>query len=90
MPDIVHAHDWQAGLTHAYLHYSDRPRPGTVMNVDNLAYQGQFPPGLLSELGLPPESFNIDGVEYYGAIGFLKAGLLFADRITTVSPTYAV
>jgi starch synthase len=90
VPDIVHAHDWQAGLTHAYLHYSDRPRPGTVMTVHNLAYQGQFPPGLLSELGLPPESFTIDGVEYYGSIGFLKAGLRFADRITTVSPTYAL
>ncbi len=90
VPDIVHAHDWQAGLTHAYLQYSDRPRPGTVMTVHNLAYQGQFPPGLLSELGLPPESFNIDGVEYYGSIGFLKAGLRFADRITTVSPTYAL
>ena len=90
VPDIVHAHDWQAGLTHAYLHYSDRPRPGTVMTVHNLAYQGQFPLGLLSEIGLPPDSFNIDGVEYYGAIGFLKAGLRFADRITTVSPTYAL
>lgn len=90
VPDIVHAHDWQAGLTHAYLHYSDRPRPGTVMTVHNLAYQGQFPPGLLSEIGLPPDSFNIDGVEYYGSIGFLKAGLRFADRITTVSPTYAL
>jgi starch synthase len=90
VPDIVHAHDWQAGLTHAYLHYSDRPRPGTVMTVHNLAYQGQFPQGLLSEIGLPPESFTIDGVEYYGSIGFLKAGLRFADRITTVSPTYAL
>jgi starch synthase len=90
VPDIVHAHDWQAGLTHAYLHYSDRPRPGTVMTVHNLAYQGQFPRELLSDIGLPPDSFNIDGVEYYGSIGFLKAGLRFADRITTVSPTYAL
>jgi starch synthase len=90
MPDIVHAHDWQAGLTHAYLHYSGRPRPATVMTVHNLAYQGQFPRELLDTIGLPPESFSIHGVEYYGAIGFLKAGLQFADRITTVSPTYAV
>jgi starch synthase len=89
VPNVVHAHDWQAGLTHAYLHYSDRPRPGTVMTVHNLAYQGQFPPEWLGAIGLPPESFTIDGVEYYGAIGYLKAGLLFADRITTVSPTYA-
>jgi starch synthase len=90
LPDIVHAHDWQAGLTHAYLHYSDRPRPSTVMTVHNLAYQGKFPRELLNEIGLPPDSFNIDGVEYYGSIGFLKAGLRFADRITTVSPTYAL
>jgi starch synthase len=89
VPDIVHAHDWQAGLTHAYLRYSERSGPTTVMTVHNLAYQGQFPRDMLSALGLPPESFTIDGVEYYGAIGFLKAGLVFADRITTVSPTYA-
>jgi starch synthase len=89
VPDVVHAHDWQAGLTHAYLHYSGRSRPGTVMTVHNLAYQGQFPREMLSAIGLPPESFAIDGIEYYGAIGFLKAGLQFADRITTVSPTYA-
>jgi starch synthase len=57
--------------------------------VHNLAYQGKFPPALLNEFGLPPESFATQGVEYYGTIGFLKAGLQFADRITTVSPTYA-
>jgi starch synthase len=90
VPDVVHAHDWQAGLTHAYLHYNDRSRPSTVMTVHNLAYQGQFPREMLSAIGLPSESFAIDGVEYYGTIGFLKAGLRFADRITTVSPTYAV
>jgi starch synthase len=89
-PQVVHAHDWQAGLTHAFLHYSGRPRPATVMTVHNLAYQGQFPKAMLRDIGLPPESFAIDGVEYYGAIGFLKAGLQFADRITTVSPSYAV
>jgi starch synthase len=89
-PGVVHAHDWQAGLTHAFLHYSGRPRPGTIMTVHNLAYQGQFPQAMLSDIGLPPESFRIDGVEYYGGIGFLKAGLQFADHITTVSPSYAV
>src|SRR5271170_1176462 len=59
------------------------------MTVHNLAYQGLFPATLLSALGLPAASFGIDGVEFYGNIGFLKAGLAFADRITTVSPTYA-
>ena len=89
VPDIVHAHDWQAGLAPAYMHYSNRRQAGTVITVHNLAYQGKFPPEMLAELDLPPESFAVYGVEYYGTIGFLKAGLQFADRITTVSPTYA-
>jgi starch synthase len=89
VPDIVHAHDWQAGLAPAYMHYSHRRQVGTVMTVHNLAYQGQFPLTMLEELGLPPDAFAMHGVEYYGTIGFLKAGLQFADRITTVSPTYA-
>jgi starch synthase len=88
-PDVVHAHDWQAGLAPAYLHYAGANEPASVMTVHNLAFQGQFPPYLLGPLGLPANAFTIDGVEYYGAIGYLKAGLLFADRITTVSPTYA-
>ena len=88
-PDIVHAHDWQAGLTAAYLTYDGSPRPGTVMSVHNLAFQGQFDPALLGDLGLPPDSFTPDGVEYYGDIGFLKAGLRLSDRLTTVSPSYA-
>ena len=90
VPDVVHAHDWQAGLTPAYLHYSNGPRPSTVMTVHNLAYQGKFSHEMLDVFGLPPESYSIHGVEYYGMISFLKAGLQFADRITTVSPTYAV
>ena len=88
-PDVVHAHDWQAGLAPAYLHYGPAPRPGTVMTVHNLAFQGQVPPELLGALRLPPAAYGVAGVEYYGAIGFLKAGLQLADRITTVSPTYA-
>lgn len=89
VPDVVHAHDWQAGLAPAYLHYAGRPRPGTVMTVHNLSFQGEFGSGLLDALGLPWHAYAIDGVEYYGAIGYLKAGLQLADRITTVSPTYA-
>jgi len=89
IPDIVHAHDWQAGLAPAYLHYSDVPRPGTVFTIHNIAFQGIFPADTLYELGLPPHAFSVDGVEYYGQIGFLKAGLRLSDRITTVSPTYA-
>jgi starch synthase len=88
-PDIVHAHDWQAGLAPVYLHYAGGPRPGTVMTIHNLAFQGQVPASLLARLGLPPEAYSIDGVEYYQSIGYLKGGLWAADRITTVSPTYA-
>ena len=87
-PGIVHAHDWQTGLAPAYLHYAGAPTP-SVMTIHNLAFQGQFPSYLLGELGLPADSYNINGVEYYGAIGYLKAGVQFAHRITTVSPTYA-
>jgi starch synthase len=90
VPDVIHAHDWQAGLAPAYLHYGEAARPGTVMTVHNLAFQGSFPAHLLGSLGLPTSSFTIEGVEYFGRIGFLKAGLQLADRITTVSPTYAV
>jgi starch synthase len=89
VPDVVHAHDWQAGLTPAYLHFAGRPRPATVMTIHNLAFQGRFPAELFGRLGLPPSAWSIDGVEYYGGVGYLKAGLQFADRITTVSPTYA-
>jgi starch synthase len=88
-PDIVHCHDWQAGLTMAYLAYQEQRRPATVQTVHNLAFQGQFPPDLLGPLRLPSHAFSINGVEAYGKIGFLKAGLQIADRITTVSPTYA-
>ena len=88
-PEIAHAHDWQAGLTGAYLVYDGGPRPGTVLTIHNIAFQGHYSAALLAELGLPPSAMTIDGVEYFGGIGFLKAGLLLSDRITTVSPTYA-
>jgi starch synthase len=89
VPDVVHAHDWQAALAPALLHYADGRRPGTVMTVHNLAFQGRFPAHLLTAIGLPPDSYAVGGVEYHGAISYLKAGLQFADRITTVSPTYS-
>ena len=89
VPDVVHAHDWQAGLTPAYLHYGGAPRPATVLTVHNLAFQGLFPPAMLPVIGLPPHAFALDGVEFHGRIGFLKAGIALADHVTTVSPTYA-
>lgn len=89
VPDVVHAHDWQAGLAPAYLHYSGGRRPGTVMTVHNIAFQGKFPAELVPELGFPPDAFSIHGIEYYGTLGYLKSGLKLSDRITTVSPSYA-
>jgi starch synthase len=88
-PDIVHGHDWQAGLAPAYLHYAGGARPATVMTIHNLAFQGRYSADLLQALDLPLAAYSVDSLEYYGGIGFLKAGLQFADRITTVSPTYA-
>ncbi len=89
LPDVVHAHDWQTGLAPAYLALAGGRRPGTVFTLHNLAFQGQVPASLLAELRLPASAYTPDGVEYYGAIGMLKAGLRYADRITTVSPSYA-
>jgi starch synthase len=95
-PAVVHAHDWQAGLLPAYLALgagpgaSDGPQPKTVMTVHNLAFQGQFSPALFEPLGLPATAFKTAGLEYYGSLGFLKAGLFYADALTTVSPTYAM
>lgn len=90
-PDVVHVHDWQAALTPAYLHYlgHGKHRPKTVLTIHNLAFQGQFPASVFAHLHLPPEAYNMDGVEYYNCVGYLKAGINFADAITTVSPTYA-
>ena len=88
-PDVVHAHDWQAGLTFAYMHFAIGRRPGKVMTIHNLAFQGQFGADIFAILGLPPQAFGLDGIEYYGGVGYLKAGLQYADRITTVSPGYA-
>lgn len=88
-PDVIHCNDWQTGLTAAYLVHRDGGRAATVMTVHNLAYQGVFPPHVLDEIGMPREAFTIDGLEYFGNVSLLKAGLSYATRITTVSPTYA-
>lgn len=88
-PDIVHAHDWQSAMTLAYMRYGKATGTPSVMTVHNLAFQGRFPVGIFPELGLPAEAMALDGVEYYGGVGFLKAGLQAAWAITTVSPTYA-
>lgn len=88
-PHIAHCNDWQSGLTPAYLHFHPGKKAATLMTIHNLAFQGVFPPGSVVQLGLPPHSFAINGVEYYGNLSFLKAGLFYANHITTVSPNYA-
>ncbi len=88
-PDIVHAHDWHTGLAPAYLVARGGERPGSVFTVHNLEYQGEFPGESFPALALPAAFFSIDGIEFYGKVNFMKAGLQYADQITTVSPTYA-
>ena len=86
---LVHANDWQTGLAPAYAALADGAAPRSVITVHNLAFQGIFAPHWVAEVGLPAASFAVDGVEYHGRFSFLKAGLHYANAITTVSPTYA-
>ena len=87
-PRLVHAHDWHAGLACAYLAANGYPAR-SIFTVHNLAYQGLFSAHHMQELWLPPSFFSLYGLEFYGQISFLKAGLYYADHVTTVSPTYA-
>ncbi len=87
--DLVHAHDWQTAMTAAYVRHGRAPETPVVLTVHNLAFQGRFDAAIFPDLGLPASAFSVEGVEYYGGVGFLKAGMLDADAITTVSPTYA-
>ncbi|MXS86007.1 glycogen synthase GlgA [Nitrosomonas sp. HPC101] len=89
VPDIVHCNDWQSGLTPAYLHFHSGKKAASLMALHNLAFQGKFPSDQVAKLGLPAESFSVEGVEYYGNLSFLKAGIYYADHISTVSPGYA-
>jgi starch synthase len=86
--DLVHANDWQAALVPAYLAWSGARLP-SILTIHNLAYQGLFPRDSLRRIGAPESSFHIDGVEFYDKLSFLKAGLVYASHLTTVSSTYA-
>ncbi|WP_424766803.1 glycogen synthase GlgA [Paenibacillus sp. sgz302251] len=94
-PEVIHCHDWHTGMIPALLkhHYWNREqfsRIKTVYTIHNLQYQGNFPYGVLGDLfGLPDWLFTIEGVEFYGQVSFMKAGIQLADRVTTVSPSYA-
>lgn len=90
--ELVHAHDWQTALVPAYLRFvpvSDVQAAASVITIHNMAFQGYFPADVFPQLGLPKAAWSVDGVESYGGVGFLKAGMQLADAITTVSPTYA-
>ena len=93
-PDILHCHDWQAGLAPAYLKEFLAEDPNfyqtkTVMTIHNLGYQGLFPKSAMDRVGLPPWVFRPDLVEFHGNVSLLKAGLVYADALSTVSPRYA-
>jgi starch synthase len=86
--DVVHANDWPCGLIPAYLSWM-RARTPSILTIHNLAYQGLFPRQTLRRIGAPDSSFQIDGLEFYNQVSFLKAGLIYANHLTTVSATYA-
>lgn len=87
-PDVVHCNDWQTGLVPALLSLEDY-RPATVFTIHNMAYQGLFPSTAFTLLNLPGQLWNPDGLEYHDMLSFIKGGLSYSDKITTVSPTYA-
>jgi starch synthase len=87
--DVVHCNDWQSGLAPTYMHLSQSAHAKSVMTIHNLAFQGNFDREWLKPLDLPQSCFDMHGVEFHGQLSFLKAGLHYADRIVTVSPTYA-
>lgn len=94
VPDVIHLHDWQTATAAAYLRFVfDRDpffrRSKTVFTIHNLAYQGLNDPGILSRIGLPETLFRMEDLEFFGRVNFLKAGILYADAVTTVSPRYA-
>ncbi|HVL36393.1 MAG TPA: glycogen/starch synthase, partial [Burkholderiales bacterium] len=86
-PQVVHGHDWPAGLV--CVHLKAAGGAASVLTIHNLAFQGNFDPGLLAALELPEGCFHMEGVEFHGRLSFLKGGIAYAGAITTVSPTYA-
>jgi starch synthase len=89
IPDIVHCNDWQTALAPAYMHYMGGKCAKSVLSIHNIAFQGCFSSDWVTKLGLPTQSYQMHGLEFYGQMSFLKAGIYYANVITTVSPTYA-
>lgn len=88
-PDVVHCNDWPTALAPALLRFSTGRHAGSLTTIHNLAFQGIFEPAQVKSLELPAEAMGVTGLEFYGRISFLKGGLVYADAINTVSPTYA-
>lgn len=88
-PQVIHCHDWQAGLAPAYIKFGPSDTVKTVMTIHNIAFKGFFGSEIFDRLRLPPQAFGVGGVEYYGGISYLKSGMECADYVTTVSPNYA-
>lgn len=87
-PDLIHANDWSAALAPAYMAWHGLKTP-SVFTIHNLAHQGLIEVESSAQLGIPPEAFSIDHMEFYGKLSFLKAGIVYASHVTTVSETYA-
>ena len=88
-PDVVHCNDWQSGLVPAFLSL-EHDRPSSVFTIHNMAYQGLFPASTAALLNLPGQLWHPAGLEFHEMLSFIKGGLIYADHITTVSPTYAL
>ena len=88
-PDVVMANDWQTGLLMALLDQGSLPGATGIFTIHNLGYQGLVPPEQISLIGLPDHYYRMEGLEYYGQMSLLKAGIVYAHAVTTVSPTYA-
>jgi starch synthase len=89
LPELIQCNDWQTGLAPAYMKLVDNSPTKSIFSIHNLAFQGCFDASWVSKLELPPEHFNISGFEYFEQLSFLKAGLFYADQLSTVSPNYA-
>ena len=87
--DVIHCHDWQSGLVPLFNRLKMQNQYRTVMTVHNMGYQGTFPGVVAPEIGIPWDVYTPDGVEFWGQVSYLKAGLVYSDRVTTVSPRYA-
>jgi starch synthase len=88
-PDVVHCHDWHAGPIPMWLESAPPPRPRTVFTIHNAAFAGTCSIDTARDLGVPASALGVEGAEFYGNFSFLKAGIRYADKLTTVSPTYA-